>query len=197
VHESANDLSGHTALNVKTFGYSTSCAPRSVLGALLPNGPERCQAGIRAANTRNNASALTVSVGPQISSGYFGIAASRHSETMPNHLSLRSHSICEAVHTPCDRCREIDKNVMPVTPCFPTRTSLLGLFSRICNRCSGHDLLRNYAFAVAIGGKADMGCCTAYVCFCPKRTWPCQSLLRLFSNLLSYNPEWRRLRPGG
>jgi len=25
--------------------------------------------------------------------------------------------------------------------------------------------LRKSAFAVAIGGKADMGCCTAYVCF--------------------------------
>jgi len=125
-------FSGHTALNVKTFGYSTSCTRRSVLGALLSNGPEGCQAGIRAANTRNNASVLTVSVGPQISCAYFGIAASRHSGIMRNHLSLRSHSICEAVHTPCDRCREIDKNVMPVTPCFPTRTapsSLLGLFS--------------------------------------------------------------------
>src|SRR5215831_12884261 len=111
-------FSGHTALNVKTFGCSTSCVPRSVLGALLSNGPEGCQAGIRTANTRNNASALTVSVGPQISFAYFGIAASRHSETMPNHLSLRSHSICEAVHTPCDRYREIDKNVMPSHPVF-------------------------------------------------------------------------------
>ena len=109
-------FSGHTALNVKAFGCSTSCVPRSVLGALLSNGPEGCHAGIRTANIRNNASALTVSVGPQISSGYFGIAASRHSETMRNHLSLRSHSICETVHTPCDQCREIDKNVMPVTP---------------------------------------------------------------------------------
>ena len=108
---------------MKTFGYSTSCAPRSVLGALLSNGPEGCQAGIKAANTRNNASALTVSIGPQISCGYFGITASRHSETMPDHLSLRSHSICEAVHTLCDRCREIEKTVMPVTPCFPTRTT--------------------------------------------------------------------------
>ena len=25
--------------------------------------------------------------------------------------------------------------------------------------------LRNFAFAVAIGGKADMACCSAYVCF--------------------------------
>jgi hypothetical protein len=30
---------------------------------------------------------------------------------------------------------------------------------------SGHDLVRKSAFAVAIGGKADMGWCTAYVCF--------------------------------
>src|SRR5262249_41368817 len=59
----------------------------------------------------------------KISCAYFGIAASRHSETMPNHLSLRSHSICEAVHTPCDWYREIEKNVMPVPPCFPTRTA--------------------------------------------------------------------------
>jgi hypothetical protein len=67
----------------------------------------------------------------------------------------------------------------------------------------------------AFGGKADMtiGTCplswslsgvkqTSLVAahmsaFDPKRTWPCQSLVRLFSNLLSYNPEWRRLRPGG
>jgi hypothetical protein len=27
------------------------------------------------------------------------------------------------------------------------------------------DLLRKFAFAVAIGGKADMPFCTAYVCF--------------------------------
>jgi len=79
--------------------------------------PDGCQAGIRAANTTNNASTLKVSVGPQISCAYFGIAASRNSEFIRNHLSLRSHSICEAVHTPCVRRREIDKNVMPVTPC--------------------------------------------------------------------------------
>ena len=30
---------------------------------------------------------------------------------------------------------------------------------------SGHDRLRISAFAVAIGGKADMAYCTAYVCF--------------------------------
>jgi hypothetical protein len=30
---------------------------------------------------------------------------------------------------------------------------------------SGHDLVRKSAFAVAIGGKADMASCTAYVCF--------------------------------
>jgi hypothetical protein len=77
--------------------------------------PDGCQAGIRAANTTNNASTLKVSVGPQISCAYFGIAASRNSEFIRNHLSLRSHSICEAVHTPCVRRREIDKNVMPVT----------------------------------------------------------------------------------
>jgi hypothetical protein len=29
---------------------------------------------------------------------------------------------------------------------------------------SGHDLVRKSAFAVAIGGKADMGLCTAHVC---------------------------------
>src|SRR5690242_9723816 len=73
----------------------------------LPGG---CQAGIRVANTRNNASALKVSVGPQISCACFGITASRHSEFIRNRLSLPAHSICEAVHTPCDRCREIDKN---------------------------------------------------------------------------------------
>ena len=77
--------------------------------------PDGCQAGIRAANTTNNASTLKVSVGPQISCAYFGIAASRNSEFIRNHLSLRSHSICEAVHTPCVSRREIDKNVMPVT----------------------------------------------------------------------------------
>src|SRR5262249_54172576 len=102
-------FSGHTALNVKTFGCSTSCVPRSVLGALLSNGPEGCHAGIRTANIRNNASALTLSVGLQISWAYFGMAAFRHSEPMPNPLSLRSHSICEAVPPPCDRYREIDK----------------------------------------------------------------------------------------
>src|SRR5262249_1956450 len=102
---------------------STSCAPRSVLGALLSNGPDGCQAGIRTPNTRNNASALTVSAGPQISCAYSGIATSRPSETMPNDLSLHSHSIWDTAHTPGDRHREIDKNVMPVTPCFPTRTA--------------------------------------------------------------------------
>jgi hypothetical protein len=30
---------------------------------------------------------------------------------------------------------------------------------------AGHDLLREFAFAVAIGGKADMTCCVAYVRF--------------------------------
>jgi hypothetical protein len=29
---------------------------------------------------------------------------------------------------------------------------------------SRHDLSWEYAFAVAIGGKADMACCSAYVC---------------------------------
>ena len=47
-----------------------------------PFGSDGCQAGIRVANTRNNASALTVSAGPQISCPYFDIAASRHLEFM-------------------------------------------------------------------------------------------------------------------
>src|SRR6185369_17993014 len=33
---------------------------------------------------------------------------------------------------------------------------------------SGHDLVRKSAFAVAIGDKADMPFCTAYVRLCPK-----------------------------
>ena len=38
-------------------------------------------------------------------------------------------------------------------------------------RNSGHDRLRESAFAVALGSKADMLCCTAYVsAYDPKRT---------------------------
>src|SRR5262245_59778189 len=41
------------------------------------------------------------------------------------------------------------------------------LVHRTCplSGASRHDRLRMSAFAVAIGGKADMGWCTAYVCF--------------------------------
>ena len=40
----------------------------------------------------------------------------------------------------------------------PASRSLLGVQS-------GHDHLLMSAFAVAIGGKADMGLCVAHVCF--------------------------------
>ena len=109
--------SGHTPLNVKAFECRISVRP--VLGALalrtrLLSGwnqgrqyKKQCQ---RADSERRAANFLRVFLHNCLAS--FGVNAS--------YLSLRSRSICEAVHIPCDWCREIDKNVMPVTPISDT-----------------------------------------------------------------------------
>src|SRR5215831_18871693 len=133
--------SGHTPLNVKAFECRISVRP--VLGALalrtrLLSGwnqgrqyKKQCQ---RADSERRAANFLRVFLHNCLPS--FGVHA--------DHLSLRSYSICEAVHTRCDRCREIDKNVMPVTPRFPIRTAppLWRLFTRLQPLQAAVDLYR-------------------------------------------------------
>jgi hypothetical protein len=49
---------------------------------------------------------------------------------------------------------------------FGGKTDMTFCDAHVCSQeQSGHDRLREVAFAVAIGGKADMICCAAYVRF--------------------------------
>jgi ATP dependent DNA ligase domain len=73
------------------------------------------------------------------------------------------------IHVRNGRVRLYTMNGADWTACYPRIVEEAAVWRRTRSRVpctlASPTCHRMSAFAVAIGGKADMGCCTAYVCF--------------------------------
>src|SRR5215475_11895046 len=83
--------------------------------------------------------------------------------------SLRSESGTSAPSRGLMRAKTIPVSGTPKKGAHVRYWTIADILSWIAHVCfrgqSGHDLLPKFAFNVAFRCKADMPCCTAYVCF--------------------------------